>query len=105
MLRDTDWAYLAGIIDGEGTMGVYRRQPRVVVAMCTEQPVLWIHETFGGRLKLARRVRNPDAREGLEIRYTWGVYSRAYVWEILDGCLPYLILKRKKAEEVMPACV
>jgi hypothetical protein len=98
-VRDVDWAYLAGIIDGEGCIGIYHHrrqdtwQPRIVVAMSTKEPVVWIGDTFGGKV-----------RRGSRGTWVWGVYSVTYVEAILSGCLPYLRTKRRKAREVIRYC-
>jgi hypothetical protein len=96
-LKQTDWAYLAGIIDGEGSIGIYKGQPRIVVAMRSKQPCLWIYLTFGGCWK-RRLVKELGEHR---VRYTWGVYSKDKVRKILEGCLPYLKTKRSKAKEVL----
>lgn len=108
-MKDTDWAYLAGIIDGEGciswVIGPKNRlgQPRVNVSMSTKQPTLWIYKKFGGKYRkrwvLARGVTPQDGW-----RYYWGIYSHDGVYLILEGCLPFLKTKRKKAKEVMLLC-
>ena len=57
--------YLAGVFDGEGTIGVYHRSWRgtdgptriiVAVAMCDKPPLKAFHERFGGRLRLDRVI-------------------------------------------------
>lgn len=102
-----DRAYLAGLIDGEGTIAVYYPSrnrlgsPRVVIAMSTEQPLLWVYETFGYVYSGPREVK---VNGRTEIRYRWGTYSRRGVYLVLQGVLPYLKLKRERAEEVIRYC-
>jgi hypothetical protein len=60
--------------------------------MKTKQPVRWIVKKFGGRYRTYGKKRGAG--------HVWGIYSSPKVVEILDGCLPYLKTKRKKAIEV-----
>jgi hypothetical protein len=103
-----DWAYLAALIDGEGHVALVPNnmktypslQPRVVVAMSTKQPVKWVYVTF----KVGTYTKRPSSRNRSGYSYRWGVYSKVETYYILQGCLPYLKLKRKKAKEVMSGC-
>lgn len=111
MISDTDWAYLAGLIEGEGTIGLYpysnarpdslKLSPRVVISMNTKQPVKWIYETFGCIYSGPKKVRTP---RGLEIRYRWATYQVEGCLLVLEGVLPYMKLKNIKAKEVIKYC-
>lgn len=56
MWSETDLAYMAGLVDGEGWIGIvsYRRGERtyhrldVAVNMVDPRPILWVVDTFGG---------------------------------------------------------
>jgi hypothetical protein len=61
--------------------------------MTTEQPVRWIYETFGGNVTFPHD------------HYHWGIYSSLECLRVCEGMLPYLKLKRDKAEEVIGLCV
>ena len=104
-MRDTDWAYLAGIIDGEGSIFLSKNnggksvQPHVVVAMSTPQPIKWVYRTFGGHYKRRWMEARGISPEGY--RYTWGFHSQEGTYLICLGMLPYLKLKRSKAKEVI----
>ena len=89
----TDRAYLAGIIDGEGSIGVLYDHPlpfvrnRVsVVVVNTDQGLLdWLSE-IGGRIS-----RSTNAMR-------WEVTARAEVIELLAAVIPYMRIKREVAE-------
>jgi hypothetical protein len=106
-MKKTDIAYLAGIIDGEGSIALVPNnrgknlQPRIVVAMSTKQPVKWIHKTFGGCYRKRWMEITPPRIGNSGYRYTWGVYNKDGVIAILEACMPYLKTKRRKAQEVI----
>ena len=94
-------AYCAGIIDGEGSVGVGGRSPKnpqsfaikVTVQMTTSQAVSLLHEVFGGRKFIPNRV----TKTGKTI-YAWSVYcSRA--GRVLEQLVPYLRVKKTVAED------
>lgn len=66
--------------------------------MSTQEPLFWVHNTFDGGCYRDRMVK---ANGRLERRFHWGVYSYVWSWYICDGMLPYLRLKKHKAEEVI----
>lgn len=96
----TDLAYCAGIIDGEGTVGIYRRPNRrtfriaVRVAMCEPQAVDLLHHIFGGfkSLKAVPRRGRPWHRP---------IHEWACAAKIASACLrtllPFLRVKRAQA--------
>lgn len=88
------YAYMAGIIDGEGSVIIeyndnQRTRPsfytRVTVAQKDKRLLLWVQKHFGGKI--------------------FDASNRTYQWqapvsgikELLINCLPYLIIKRRKA--------
>jgi hypothetical protein len=105
-ISEINWARLAAYIDGEGCIRIDLQNPpkgsgfsarhllEVRVYNCDPRLLLWCRETFGGgNLKPVRK--NP--RLGHKQELVW--YVGADVAErILQGCLPYFILKREQAE-------
>ena len=91
-MRDTDWAYLAGIVDGEGCI-TYRRNgkgryyTRVTISQKRTQLLDWIVERFGGAYS----------------KTTWTCGSRHSEW-ILTEILPYLVVKKDQAEVALELC-
>lgn len=88
-LTSTQWAYFAGMVDGEGCIG-FDRTPRSIdlaFAFSTVEPLATFKEWFGDHILV-----NP---------YETKIRGRIKGWRalpLLEGCLPYLILKRRQAE-------
>ena len=98
-LEPTKAAYLAGLIDGEGTIGVYGTQkcPRyfrctVIVTNCDPVLMAWLRELGVGRIDVQRgrlAQHRPVSR--------WRVEKREDVRAVLRAVLPYLVVKRAQA--------
>ena len=102
MTKDTDIAYLAGLIDGEGTVSLQLRKKhlvalRVVVYNTNEDVIDWCQAAFDGTKHKVGRVR-----EGHKQEWQWFTHSD-YAAEILEMVMPYLIIKRAKAEVALRA--
>jgi hypothetical protein len=88
-------AYAAGIVDGEGTIGVVhqggRRRPMVTVTVVnTSREVIdWFTSEFGGKVYLRN---NP--RFGSKQIYTWTIARLRDVQAFLQAIRPYLIIKK-----------
>lgn len=104
--NETDYAWAAGFLDGEGTFGLYTnkgkslhpstRRAIVCASQSDEIPILRLEELFGG---LTRKV-NTLTQFGTQL-YRWEVTSGPTVVYAIKCILPYLILKRKEAESVL----
>jgi hypothetical protein len=102
-LTEIQKAYLAGIIDGEGCIGinilpshsgtVKRLQLRVLVANTNYQLISWLCETTGiGYVFKKIRKNNPKAKDG----YEWIVNSLKALW-LLHQVKDYLVIKKEQA--------
>lgn len=103
---ETDLAYAAGIIDGEGCIGVYgyvrpsialgkRYSLTVRVSMVDSEPPTFLHETFGGylgHLHCPSRQKNNQRAQ-----YYWCIAAQK-ARQFLIVVLPYLRARRKQAE-------
>jgi hypothetical protein len=99
-LSDIDLAYLAGIIDGEGTISVgYGRSPhsrnptltcRLSVGNTSRELIGWL-ETFGGRAYLGR-TKMANAKP----YWTWVLLGRPAM-DLVARIAPYLRIKRAQA--------
>jgi hypothetical protein len=95
---EAEIAYLAGIIDGEGSICAVinndKKQPslRVIVEMTDENVIKWIRERFEGQYCLHPR-RNPNRKPMYQVKWV-GRYAK----NLLRVVTPYLIGKRKQAE-------
>lgn len=102
-LSNEQAAYLAGIIDGEGTVtltrrNIYRHRYLTVTVSNCELPLLeYIIDVTGVGKITTKRVYNPKHSPG----YTYQVYSRQAL-DILRIILPYLqTYKKERAHLVL----
>lgn len=101
-MRKVDYAYIAGLFDGEGTIyiGKFRHSRdkywvyvlRVQVAMREKWVPEWLFFAFGGRLNKMKQTKTPGAT-----LWRWTIEGNKAV-EFLKVVLPYLKLKRAQAE-------
>jgi hypothetical protein len=98
---ETDKAYVAGIFDGEGCITVsrvtdnsrvYRAQIRV--AMTDEDTILWLQSVFGGCKSRTQRNVLPNTKP----MHIWALHNSRMIVAFLEAILPYLRLKRRRAE-------
>lgn len=103
---DIDWARLAAFIDGEGSIrsciqrkknkGTAARFPifatTVQVANTDLVLMTWLSNRFGG---VVEQKKNGGGRR--RTLYIWRLLTKDQV-AILEGCMPYFILKRRQAE-------
>ncbi len=104
-LAETDYAFLAGIIDGEGTISIHRNAARKkgrVYVSC--QPQLTISNTdlpmleslqvrVGGHIVKVRAPAKKHWKQGYLL-----CFRRGEIVVLLPRVIPYLIAKRRKAE-------
>ena len=103
MSKAIDWAYLAGFVDADGSIGVnrwldkrsqrYRYITRTSISNCDKYIMNWLVSEFGGSVSLSNR----NAQKHHKTLWRWslgGVKSRS----VLRHILPYLRLKQERAE-------
>ena len=108
--RQATLAYIAGIIDGEGTIRIHKSKPYaknkqknytysagIGVGMVEKRIPLLLQEIFGGALS---EECVPDRRS----IWRWQVSGRMSVFKILEELASYLILKQEHAYAVMEFC-
>ena len=95
-------AYLAGIIDGEGTIYIQKVDrktffdyfPRIQIVTTNKELMYWIKDTFGGIVSF--RDRSTENRNW-KPQYTW--YTTRKIMDILLPLIhPFLIIKKKHVE-------
>jgi hypothetical protein len=105
-LFEKDLAYIAGIIDGEGYLGLNKTKelrcskitisycPHLKIAMSEPQAVEFIKECFGGTIFVRKAMVN-----GIRYKdqYVWQVSNKSAIKKILILLLPYLKVKRVTA--------
>lgn len=98
-VSQTELAYLAGILDGEGSIS-YAKTPRrwVVAIYNTSQELIEWLASFGG---LTYTRRSPGAFSTTLPQYGWVLNRRVDVEVLLTALLPYLRIKRQKAVEAL----
>lgn len=111
-LSKYDWAYLAGILDGEGCIGVYSRskqhkgnrqitparsfRPRISVTSTTHNLVDWLQTSFGGQVEPIQ-----SNNENWKDSYHWDLVDVQTIFAICKNTLPYLKVKKEQAELVL----
>jgi len=100
-------AYLAGIIDGEGSIVPYnktatKRYWRITVGNTSEDLIQWLKSNFGGTVNDKKQTWNTwlgDAppHGGQKPMWGWYVGRQADVFAILSAVEPLLIIKRGRA--------
>lgn len=91
------YIYMAGLLDGEGTIGIARnrgpaayRSPYISVSSTTPEIIEWLVENFGGRA-CKQRVRNDRWKES----WSWRVTSWSDIENILTNVLPHMLEPEK----------
>jgi hypothetical protein len=98
VLRPTELAYIAGVIDGEGTIGIYRLgstgyyQMKVCISNCSRPLLEWVRERVGGALVRVAKA-TPKKREAWQL-----VISQYQAAPLLLECRGYLQVKRAQAD-------
>ena len=99
-----EWGYIAGLIDGEGsisiTRGIRKDRPKpyertyakLNIYSCSEVLMGWLKCKVGGNV-YRTALRNPLWKDGLN----WTA-SPSLSCDILEACLPMLVIKRRQAE-------
>lgn len=114
-LSDVDAAYIAGLIDGEGTIRVKKDSRRelyypivIVVTNSNKDLVDIIHLTIGCgtvRPQLWERPHNvwwsKNPIKQKKVIWRLGIFNKSDIYELLRQVYPYIILKRELAELVM----
>lgn len=104
MITETERAYLAGLIDGEGTISILKTVngkgcenfiASVEVSNTDIRMIRWMKEKFGGNVILSNKKRS---REGKWRPLYRIVYRGHNVEKILNLVVPYLQLKSRNAE-------
>jgi hypothetical protein len=107
-MRDTDIAYIAGFVDGEGWVGVSRSKhnkysrpsysPLIRVTKTKRGILEWIQETLGcGFVCKGKRVKTENDR--WKDSFMWTIGSRNIV-RVTGLLMPYIQLKKRQLEIV-----
>lgn len=110
-IDERDWAYLAAMIDGDGSITFHQRnspesthRPRISIGQKDREFVLHLGRKFPfGRVsERSRRIRHLFNDKIYEADSSiWFVSRKADVEYVLKKILPYLFLKREKAVKAL----
>jgi hypothetical protein len=101
---DTDYAWAAGFMDGEGCFTLIRRTgkaheatrcPYVGATQIRRQPLDRLCAMFGGAVHVQKVTK------GGNTVYQWQVHTAALIREMVPLLLPYLTIKKREAEIVL----
>jgi len=102
-LTETEKAYLAGIFDGEGCVGYYKRigsrrkysyVSMVLISQSDFRLMLWLESKLG--------FGNITSRAGKKhFEYHWQTNKKQNVVDFLEAIEPYLVLKGEQARVLL----
>ena len=107
-LSDTQWAYLAGIMDGEGSFSIARggRKPgpghpngytnwqlKISIGNTNDGLHDWLLKNVGGAKYMGHRSKTDRHKNG----YNWQLHGKENMKEMILGVLPYLVMKKAQA--------
>jgi hypothetical protein len=102
-LKKVEKAYIAGFIDGEGSILWNEDKPKTNPAIFianTDRGVLeWVKKRFikGGLSIHKRKYRNPKYKP----LYQFYIHGIKNVYDILRAIIPYLVIKKAQAQKVV----
>jgi hypothetical protein len=102
-ITETQMAYLAGMIDGDGHVGVYktmgrsnmRYRARVCVINTDVRLINWLLEVFGGFVK-----NNKSKNKNHKDRFVWQLADND-ADEVLSLIRPFLVIKAEQTDLVL----
>ena len=104
MITENDWAYLAGLFDGEGSVGIYKRKDspspsvQLVIQMTDIKDLRDLYELFDAGFFFTFQ-RNGRKKIGV-----WKISKRSDLQEIIPKILPYSRVKRSQLELMLDYC-
>ena len=90
-------AYLAALIDGEGSIIFGSQSQRIITVANTDYGLMeWLKANFGGNIRTGK-VENGKHKT----QYKWDISQRLDVKILLTSVMPFLIIKREKAVKML----
>lgn len=104
-MTEIEKAYIAGIIDGEGSIMLQRFHtnqypaPCVSIASTTIELLTWLKDTIGYGVIIKKKNYNPEKHK---LSYSFVIKQNNAI-KLLEDIYPYLIIesKRKRAELII----
>jgi hypothetical protein len=108
-LSENEWAYIAGFIDGEGSLELHKRisrskvnkfgiYQRISITNTNKDVALWLKQRLGDCY-----YSESIFESGSEI-YRIVIHNLLDVKKILEGILPYLVVKKQHAKSLLKFC-
>ena len=106
MIKETELAYLAGLLDGEGTISLtsklrkygYRYfQPRICITNTKIEMLNFCKDKFGGLIYISAKANSVENRR---TAYRWSL-SGDKACLLLASILPFLTIKKQQAQLVL----
>jgi hypothetical protein len=99
-MKNRDVAYMAGLMDTDGTLGIYYKGVsgyQVSIEFYNDDKPLmeWVVDRFGGTFRAKKDPRRTT------IGYRWSPQGRKNCCEFLNDIIPYLVLKKQEAGIVL----
>ena len=86
-------SYLAGIIEGEGYLNVYRgKSPIIKCGNCDFEPVFMLRDEFGGHLAVRNKLNIPDHHKD---HLLWSVCHRQAL-NVAMKLFPFMHMRRRQ---------
>jgi hypothetical protein len=102
--NQVELAYFAGLIDGEGSLGIYYNHNyfslRLQIAMTNEEVLRWVEKHFGGKVNFRVAPSHLDRED----RYYWACGDRYKLAWLLPLIQPFLIVKKAQATLMIDFC-
>ena len=101
-ISDIDWARAAAYLDGEGSIYIAKGHGRQTLSghqLCLDvtntdpRLPIWFRERFGGTVSIHSKKTNKNSRQAFRWRARCNIAAN-----VLEGFLPYFLLKRDQAE-------
>lgn len=94
MLRNLSLQYIAGLVDGEGHIGIHKSGTcaRLVIGMSGYKVLKYLRDTYGGSITM-----RPKYKDYYKQIYVWDITGNKAIYIILS-IRPWLIIKRKQAD-------
>ncbi len=110
MKRECVWAYAAGLVDGEGWVGITKRkiygrrrnvfyEPNISVMMTNEGAIDWLAHNCGGK-KCSTVVRRGNHKSV----YRWMIYGSKEATAFLEKIKCFSVVKKEQICIVLALC-
>lgn len=105
-LTEVEKAYLAGIVDGEGSMGYYfhkakNRYEATLSIVNTESSIMtWIKDRIDYGNFVSARKQDASGRRK-HVVHVWRINNKTRVKDFLEAITPYLVTKQEQANVLL----